>query len=119
MKYLHLIDNMTGADVDLLATPSYSFEARTSDYASRFRLVFNGTSVNENTDEAFAYYNGSEWVLNNMGSATLQVIDVTGRVLSTETLEGNATISLNQVPGVYMLRLVNSDSVRTQKIVVK
>ena len=40
MNYMHLIDNLTGADIDLLATPSYSFEAKTTDYASRFRLVF-------------------------------------------------------------------------------
>ena len=40
-NYLHLIDNMTGNDIDLLQTPSYSFEAKTTDYASRFRLVFS------------------------------------------------------------------------------
>jgi hypothetical protein len=32
---------MTGADIDLLQTPSYTFEAKTSDHASRFRLVFS------------------------------------------------------------------------------
>ena len=37
MGYLHLIDNMTGTDVDLLQTPEYTFSAKTSDYASRFR----------------------------------------------------------------------------------
>lgn len=41
MGYLHLIDNMTGEDVDLLDQPSYSFEARTTDYESRFKLVFS------------------------------------------------------------------------------
>ena len=40
-SYLHLIDNLTGADVDLLAEPSYTFETKTSDYASRFKLVFS------------------------------------------------------------------------------
>ena len=40
MAYLHLIDNLTGNDIDLLQTMSYSFEARTDDYASRFKLVF-------------------------------------------------------------------------------
>ncbi len=39
--YLHLIDNLTGADVDLLQTPQYAFTAKTTDYASRFRLVFS------------------------------------------------------------------------------
>ena len=50
MEYLHLIDNMTGADIDLLQTPSYSFEAQTTDSASRFRLAFR-TSTSENTEK--------------------------------------------------------------------
>jgi hypothetical protein len=117
MNYLHLIDNMTGADVDLLATPSYSFEARTTDYANRFRLVFNANGTSD--AEAFAYFNGSSWTISNVGEATLQVVDVTGRMVSSETINGNATISLNQTPGVYMLRLVNGDNVKTQKVVVR
>ncbi len=44
MEYLHLIDNMTGADIDLLQTPEYTFQARTTDNASRFQLVFANTS---------------------------------------------------------------------------
>ena len=55
-SYLHLIDNMTGNDVDLLANPSYSFDARTTDYESRFRLVFaTGSSA---TDDNFGFING-------------------------------------------------------------
>ncbi len=121
MDYLHLIDNMTGADVDLLANPSYTFDARTSDYISRFRLVFsandeNGASTGSAT---FAYFNGSEWVVNSNGNATLQVVDVMGRVLSSETVNGNHTMNLNLSTGVYMLRLVNGNDVKTQKIVVR
>ena len=120
MEYLHLVDNMTGADIDLLATPSYTFDARTTDYTSRFNLVFATTNgVNENSESHFAFYNGSEWVINNMGNATLQVVDVTGRVLSSESINGNAHISLQQVPGVYMMRLVNGDNVKVQKVVVR
>ena len=119
MNYLHLIDNLTGMDVDLLQTPSYTFEAKTNDYTSRFRLVFKASSTSSEADETFAYYNGSNWTVSNLGEATLQVVDVTGRTVSSETINGNATISLNQTPGVYMLRLVNGNSVRTQKIVVR
>ena len=107
-------------DIDLLATPSYSFEANTTDNASRFTLVYaTTTSVNENNTKHFAFFNGSEWMVNNEGEATLQVVDVTGRVISTETLNGNATISLNQVSGVYMFRLMNGNDVKVQKVVVK
>ncbi len=119
MNYLHLIDNLTGMDVDLLQTPSYTFEAKTSDYASRFRLVFKANSTNENNAEAFAYFNGTNWTVSNVGDATLQVVDVMGRVLSSETLKGNANISLNQVPGVYVLRLVSGNDVKVQKVVVR
>lgn len=40
MQYLHLIDNLTGAEVDLLSNPTYSFEASVSDSPARFTLVF-------------------------------------------------------------------------------
>jgi uncharacterized repeat protein (TIGR02543 family) len=122
MNYLHLIDNMTGADVDLLATPSYTFDARTTDYASRFKLVFSANGTNENTmdnNTTFAYFNGSEWTVDNTGEATLQVIDVLGRLVNTQTINGNTTLSLNQTPGIYMLRLVNGNDVKVQKIVVR
>lgn len=121
MNYLHLIDNVTGADVDLLATPSYSFEANTNDYATRFRLVFKANAnVSENVDAVtFAFFNGSTWTISNVGEATLQVVDVMGRVLRSETINGNAEISIKQEPGVYMLRLINGDNVKTQKVVVR
>ena len=114
--YLHLIDNMTGNDVDLLQTPSYTFEAKTTDYASRFRLVFNADSTN---DDIFAYYNNGSFVINNEGNATLQVIDMMGRTISTESINGNANLNINAANGVYMLRLVNGDNVKVQKVVVR
>ena len=58
-------------------------------------------------------------MISNMGSATLQVIDVMGRVLNSETLNGNAEIHLNQPAGVYMLRLINGNDVKVQKVVVR
>jgi len=119
MDYLHLIDNMTGMDVDLLATPNYTFEAKTTDYANRFRLVFSANSIDEQTAEAFAYFNGTNWTVSNTGDATLQVIDITGRTVSSETINGNATVSLNQPAGIYMLRLVNGNDVKVQKVVVR
>jgi hypothetical protein len=121
VDYLHLIDNMTGADIDLLENPSYSFEANTNDYEQRFRLVFaTTTGINDQSTETFAYFNGSEWVISNMGKATLQVVDITGRIVSNETINGNATISTNNLSaGVYMIRLVNGNNVKVQKMVVK
>ena len=122
MDYLHLVDNITGADVDLLMTPSYTFEAKTSDYANRFRLVFNSTGIDDNeasTAATFAYINNGNIVINDAdANATLQIVDVTGRVvLSTNIVRNVSTTGMSA--GVYVLRLTNGDNVKTQKIVVR
>lgn len=118
--YLHLIDNVTGADVDLLQTSSYSFETGTSNYAARFELVFDpSVDGSANDSESFAFNNNGLWTIINEGNATMQVIDMTGRILSSETISGDAETQINATPGVYMIRLVNGDNVKTQKIVVK
>jgi hypothetical protein len=114
--YLHLIDNMTGADVDLLANPSYSFEAKTTDYASRFKLVF---STENASSDHFAYFNDGSLVINNEGNATMNVYDVTGRLVNTHSINGSCQVGFNAVTGVYMIQLVNGNDVKTQKIVVK
>ena len=123
LSYLHLIDNLTGADVDLLALRQaqrpveYTFDARTTDYACRFKLVFNA-NMTTGADN-FAFFNGSEWIVSNMGEATLQVVDMLGRILVNETINGNASIRISETPGVYVMRLVNGNEVRAQKIVVQ
>ncbi|MBP5572913.1 MAG: DUF2436 domain-containing protein, partial [Bacteroidales bacterium] len=114
--YLHLIDNMTGNDVDLLANPSYSFEAKTTDYASRFKLVF---STENASSDHFAYFTDGTLVINNEGNATMNVYDVTGRLVDTQSVNGSCQVGFNAVPGVYMIQLVNGNDVKTQKIVVK
>ncbi|MBQ3355334.1 MAG: InlB B-repeat-containing protein [Bacteroidales bacterium] len=119
MNYLHLIDNLTGADTDLLATPSYTFNARTTDYASRFRLVISANMVNAEMGEEFAFISNGQLVISNEGEATLQVIDVTGRVVATENINGTCSKAINAKAGVYVLRLINGTDVKTQKIVVR
>ena len=116
LSSLHLIDNLAGADIDLLQTPSYTFTARNDDYASRFKLVFNVQQGGEVADEDFAFISNGELIVN--GEGILQVFDVTGRVLVT----GDARRQISTAgfaPGVYVLQLIDGKHVRTQKIVVE
>lgn len=104
LNYLHLIDHRTGADIDLIANPSYRFESTSSDYASRFQLRFC-----EDTDtdsDLFAYYADGRIVVNAEG--TLQIHDITGRRVENGPL----------ATGVYILRLITPEKVRVQKIVI-
>ena len=121
-SYLHLIDNVTGADVDCLTTDEYRFSANTSDYKSRFRLVFGYTGLEEDTEadanESFAFMMGDELVVT--GEGALQVFDVTGRMIANQELHGvQTTVSLpNAANGVYVLRLTEGKQSRIQKMVI-
>jgi hypothetical protein len=128
MGYLHLVDNMTGADVDLLVPEpaeglaTYTFNAKTTDYESRFKLVFSASSVfgDEDGDNAtFAFISNGNLIVSNEGEATLQVIDMMGRILNSQSINGNSSVHVNVPVGVYVLRLVNGNDVKAQKIVVK
>lgn len=124
LSYLHLVDNLTGADIDLLHTEvskspvtSYTFTAKTTDLASRFRLVFesDGYGHPENS-EAFAFISDDRIVVD--GEGTLQVVDMAGRIiLCTDVARSVSTAGM--APGVYVLRLINGNDVKTQKIVVE
>ena len=139
LDYLHLIDNLTGADIDLL-TPAgrppfkggrgdskdprqaeYTFTAKTTDYASRFRLVFS-TPADETsaTDQPFAYHADSEIrLVETCHGASLQVVDVMGRVIVSMGGHTRCVPTMGMAPGVYVLRLIDGDNVRTQKIVIR
>ena len=114
---------MTGADIDLLQTPDYTFNVKTTDYASRSRLVFSTNSVSEDTDgddAAFAYISNGEIVLTDAtADATLQIVDVTGRVVVSVGGHTRCVPTAGMTPGVYVLRLINGNDVKTQKTVIR
>ena len=120
LSYLHLIDNLTGANIDLLATPSYTFNARNDDYSSRFRLVYSADastgSSSENDD--FAFISNGEIIVN--GTGTLQVIDMLGRqVYSREATSDFRLLTSDFSSAVYVLQLIQGSQVRNQKIIIK
>lgn len=121
LNSLYLVDHISGADINLLATPSYSFTASTSDYQSRFKLFVNTDhGVGEASEkESFAYYaNGSIVMQSVENEAVLEVVDLMGRIVKTQRVTASEnTISIATI-GVYLLRLTDGKAVRTQKLVV-
>ena len=111
LSYLHLIDRLTGEDVNLLIDSKYSFIASSSDMESRFILSFNENGINANGNETFAFQNGNDIIVN--GEGELQVFDVMGRIVSNVIVNGVEAIALPQ--GVYIFRLNEN----IQKIVVR
>lgn len=119
LDYLHLIDNMTGEDVDLLATPNYTFEAKCSDYPSRFRLMFTAEDENVETvdNETFGFIANGQFQLTK-GEGLLSVIDLNGRVIKEENQTDHIDLD-NLSTGIYVVRLITDESIRTQKIIIE
>lgn len=113
--YLHLIDRMTGDDVDMLVENEYSFISSAKDDADRFIVKLSNNTGNDDVNEIFAYQNGSDLVVN--GEGELQVFDVMGRMIMDMNVNGDERIN-GMMHGVYILRLLGND-VKTQKIVVR
>lgn len=117
-NYLHLIDNLTGVDVNLLQTPSYTFKAQADDYESRFRLVFSANSdIDANLGDDFAFISDGQLIVT--GEGVLQIFDVLGHQLFTKQAPLTSNLSTLTSAGVYVLRLINGVDIKTQKILVK
>ena len=114
-----------------MANSEYKFEAKTSDYKSRFKLVFRCEGDEpedpEEPDEPddgedgdhFAFMFGDELVVN--GEGLLQMFDIQGRCLmETQAVGQQSSHSLPRVAaGVYMFRLTSDKKVKVQKMVIK
>ena len=116
MGYLHLIDNLNGTDVDLLQNPSYSFVAKTTDYASRFKLVY---MANNEHDDDFAFISNGNLFFANPDNAILEIIDINGHVIVTHRDATHSISTSGLASGVYVLRLVSEQNVRSKKIVIE
>ena len=118
-----MIDNLTGSDVDLLALRQaqgpafYTFTAKTTDYASRFRLVFSASGDACEPSGNFAFISNGNIIVN--GEGTLQVVDVTGHVIVCRDAVPASLSTAGMTPGMYVLRLIKGETVRTQKIVIE
>lgn len=116
-SYMHLIDKLTGEDVDMLLEGEYSFMATPADNDSRFIVKLDYQPAEGGDNGTFAYQNGTDIFIT--GEGELQVFDVMGRFVNSYNVNVNKTISVSELnTGVYVFRLVGNE-IHTQKIVVK
>ena len=117
-NYLHVIDRLTGEDVDMLLEGEYSFIGSPNDNENRFvvKLAYK-PDYSEGNNEIFAFQSGSDILIS--GEGELQVFDVMGRFVMSERINGATSISADELSkGVYVLRIVGTE-IKTQKIIIK
>lgn len=118
--YLHLIDRITGADIDLNESPIYTFHSKANDYESRFQLVFTPQEHTGDSDP-FAHISDGNIVITGVEEveeASLQVIDILGRVIINRQKLTSRISTNGMAAGVYTLRLTSPEGTKTQKITI-
>ena len=115
MGYLHLIDNVTGDDVDLLLEDSYKFIGSSADRLDRFTLIYSYNEGDGPVHDIFAYQKGDEIVV--CGNGTLKIFDILGRFVSSCEINGIQTICTPN-PGFYIMSLEGKVT-KMQKIIIK
>ena len=110
--YLHVIDRLTGEDIDMLLEGEYSFMASPTDNENRFIVKLEYSDGSEASDSTFAYQSGNDIVVT--GEGELQIFDVMGRMMMSQRVNGVETINV-PTDGMYIFRL----NEKVQKIVVE
>lgn len=110
-----LVDHMEGIETNLLLE-GYTFMAREKDARDRFTIKLSKNGVQAGDD--FVYQSGDELIIN--GAGTVQIIDVMGRIVYSSDVEScNSRINVSGLKSAtYMVRNINGNEVKTQKIVV-
>ena len=81
--------------------------------------MFSAAADETSANQAFAFISNGNIIINEADAhgASLQVVDVTGRVVVSRDVACNVSTN-GMAPGVYVLRLIDGDGVKTQKIVI-
>ena len=113
---VYLYDRKTGETIDMLSEKEYRFTSTENENPERFVLKFNLTK--DAIEDNFVYQSGENLYINAEG--TIQIIDIMGRVVYSNDVESsNNVINISNLnKATYLVRNINENQVRIQKIVI-
>ena len=123
LDYIYLVDNQTGNVTDMLVD-EYTFVATTNDNPDRFVIkLYDVNSIDEvDNNNSNIYVNNGELLVDNIkGLAVIDIYDIVGRnMLSFETSQNQVRYSISDiVSGVYIIRIIDDNGIKANKIIVK
>ena len=74
--------------------------------------VVNGNEIN-------IFQNNSNIFVQLSENSDVRVLDVLGRVLGSYNVTANATLTINQLSGIYLIEVISNGNVSTHKVVVR
>jgi photosystem II stability/assembly factor-like uncharacterized protein len=125
---VHLEDRMLGIFQNLTEEPNYNFTSNVGgNVRNRFALHFgmSVTGVEEGSDMNSRVYTTDQNQLNiilaeNVANGSLEVVDMTGRLVNTSSINSNQTsITMNVKGGVYLIRITTDKGTDTHRVVLQ
>ena len=114
-EYIILVDKFSGVETDMLKD-NYTFRVMSTE-TSRHRFTVKFSKKTKDASENFVYQSGNELIINAEGQ--VQIIDVMGRIVYSNEINGNDRINIGHLnKAAYIIRLTNGIENKTQKIVV-
>ena len=120
-NYLHLIDRLTGNDIDLNIDDNYSFIGSPNDIEKRFivRFKYEDVPTHYNTDNFITLNNGNICIKGIKGTGHIEIFDSLGRVFGEYIATADINISSKDLTsGIYVVRLIDDNGIKIQKILV-
>jgi surface protein len=124
---VHLEDRYLGIFQDLNAEPTYAFTSSVAGniptrFALHFGMAVTGIEDGEVMKSRVYTSNGNQLNIilsGNIESGSVQVLDMTGRVVHTSNLNASrSTIEVNASTGVYLIRVETAKGTDTHRVIL-
>ena len=114
-----LVDLLTGKETNML-TDTYSFIAKSNENPNRF-MIRLGSSQETSDNSHFIYISNEELIINNIeGQGFIQIYDILGRPVAEYNVSSSANIpTASFSDGVYVVRMIDENGIKVQKIVIE
>ena len=98
----------------------YTFMAKSNDNPERFVLKLTSVSEMDSENDNFVYiYKNELFISSTSDNAVVEIYDVQGRPVAAYNVNGSINITTDNFSnGVYVVRMIEENDVKVQKILI-
>lgn len=119
-KTVYLTDLKLNKEYNLSENPFYTFTAAVGDNPNRFLLKFGTVGISDPAaTQNRLWFNDNQIFFISQGGATqVEVFDIMGRKLISGNMDGWGlqVFPVNQIPGIYIVKVQSADVVKSIKV---